>query len=178
MKIAAAFLLLALGASHAPLTADEPPAVRIGTYDNRIVALAYYRSAQHSAEIDERMNAYRQAEAAGNTAKVAELEAWFEQSQALAHRQTFARYPVHDLLLPVADQLPQVLVDQQVVAIVWQCHGQADNVEVVDVSLALAQLYEPNEKTLKIIKRIRRSDPVDLPIVDSHSHGHDHHHHH
>lgn len=151
------------------LFAESAP-VRIGTYDNRVIALAYYRSALYKQVLETKMAAYETALAEGNTAKASSLKTWGEQSQALAHRQTFGRYPVHELLRQVSDQLPLVCKNESVEAIVWQCDGTADTVELVDVSLALAELFDPDAATLKTIENIRKKPPIDLDVIESHTH--------
>ena len=82
------------------------PKLRVGTYDNRAIAVAYAPSRFNPG--GEKMREYRQAAAEGDEARMAELSAWGEAHQRALHRQGFGRVPVDDLLAHVADRLPEV----------------------------------------------------------------------
>jgi len=141
--------------------------IRIGTYDNRGVAIAYARS-QYLPVMDAHA-AYDKAEAAGDTARMNEISGEMEALQRQLHRQGFGRVPVDDLLEPVAHRLPDLAADLELDAIVWICDFAGENVEIVDVTMDLVQLYDPSPETLEICGQIGDHEPVDLDDLD-----HDH----
>ncbi|MGE3164114.1 MAG: hypothetical protein AB7O52_04370 [Planctomycetota bacterium] len=160
------FSVVAMAAVQAP---PEGKRTRVGVYDSRAIAIAYAPSRFNP--VREKTKELEQAKAAGDSRKVKELEAWGEKHQRALHRQGFGRVPVGDLLDPVRDRLPGVAREARVDVICAECDFSAADVELVDVTRALALLYEPSEKTLGYIDEIKQHAPVDLDEIDR---GHDH----
>jgi hypothetical protein len=171
MSRAAMFLsaLLALGACAA--LAAGPPGeaptndgkVRIGTYDGRAIAVAY--AASRFNPVKEKMADYEKAKAAGDRAKMKELEAWGERTQRQLHFQGFGRVPVDDLLAPVKDKVARFARDRKLAAITMSCDFTAGQVELVDVTEDLVKLYDPSEKTLKMTRGARAVKPLPLTEI-------------
>ena len=149
--------------------ADNPQGtkVRIGTYDNRAIAIAFVAS-QFNPTAEKKL-AYDKAKAAGDTAKMKELEAWGSQYQRQLHFQGFGRVPVEDLLEPVKRQLSKIARDRQLAAITMSCAFTGEQVELVDVTDDLVKLYDPSEKTLQTVREIRKLKPIKLAEIDAHS---------
>jgi len=146
------------------MAADEPAVdrtrIRIGTYDNRAIAIAYAASAYNP--VKEKMAAYQKAKDAGNSDEVAKLETWGKDHQRMLHFQGFGHVPVSDLLAPVAQQFAEVAKTHQLSAIVMDCDFAADGVEVVDVTDKLVELFEPSEQTRKQIASMKNVEPLSL----------------
>jgi hypothetical protein len=117
--------------------------IRIGTYDNRAIALAFFASRFNPTA--EKRAAYEKAKAAGDQAKMKELEAWGPRFQRQLHFQTFGRAPVDDLLEPVKDRIAKLARDKQLAAITMNCDFTSEQVELVDVTEDLVKLYDPPE---------------------------------
>lgn len=143
--------------------------VRIGTYDNRAIAVAY--AASRFNPVAEKMKDFKAAEEAGDEQRIAELENWGESHQRQLHRQGFGHVPVDDLLAHVADRLPEVAEQAGVEAIVFDPSWAGPNVELVDVSMQIVMLYEPTEKTLRHARAIMNHEPADLDEIER---NHDH----
>lgn len=171
MKILSTTILLTiLVATRAPIIADEDVTstkIRIGTYDNRAIAIAF--AASPFNPVKAKMEAYEKAKADGDQQQMKELEAWGKKLQRQLHRQGFSTVPVSDLLQHVRGKLPDVAKTMNVVAIVRASDYAAPGVELVDVTDELVELFDPSEKTLKNIQSIRPKAPVDLDEID-----HDH----
>jgi len=165
-------ILAALCGAFTLRSAQEPssaPRLRIGTYDNRAIAVAYANSRFNP--VGEKMAEFEAAKAAGDTERVAALEAWGEKLQRALHRQGFARVPVDDLLSCVAERLPAVAEESGVDAIVFACDWSGPEVERVDVTRALVQLFDPSEQGLRWIDELLEQAPLDLDEIDQ---DHDH----
>ena len=122
---------------------DAPKKVRVGTYDNRAIAVAYAPSKYNP--VAEKMKERKQAEQAGDKERIAELDAWGEKHQREVHRMGFGRVPVDRLLAHVADRIPDVAREAGVDVIAWQCDYAAPGIEVVDVTDELVSLFDPSE---------------------------------
>jgi hypothetical protein len=176
-SIALLSVVLVIGLSVALMAADRPASqassggkVRIGTYDNRAVAVAY--AASRFNPVREKMAEQEAAKKAGDQQKLKELEAWGEQHQRMLHFQGFCRVPVTDLLEPVKKQMTTIVADQRLAAIAMSCDVVAPDVEVVDVTEQLVDLFEPTAKTREMAKKVRAVPPASLLDVADHSSKH------
>ncbi len=160
--IVCAVLIAAIVLPVAATAADD--IVRIGTYDNRAIAIAYARSSYlpHAEKTQE----FDRAEAAGDTVRMQEISDEMEALQRQLHRQGFSRAPVDDLLAHVAFRLPEVAEATGVDAIVWICDYAGEGVEVVDVTMDLVALYSPTEETIEMCRTIGDHEPVSLDELD------------
>ncbi len=138
--------------------------VRIGTYDNRVIAIAYAQAGY--IPVAEKTAEYDRAEAAGDTATMREIDDFMSALQRKLHRQGFGRVPVDDLLEPVALQIPSLAADLGLHAIVWICDYAGEGVEVVDVSEELARLYVSSEDAAELCREVIPVAPVDLDEID------------
>jgi hypothetical protein len=152
-----------VGAGRAADDAPKARKVRIGTYDSRAIAIAYAHSAFNP--VKEKWAAYQKVKAAGDRAKMKELEAWGQRHQRQLHFQGFARVPVDDLLAPVKDKVAKLLRERRLAAITMSCDFTTGEVELVDVTDDLVKLYEPSETTLKRVRAVRGVKPVPLTQV-------------
>jgi hypothetical protein len=143
--------------------------LRVGTYDNRAIAVAFVRW-RLNPMADKRAE-YEKAKRAGETVRAQELEAWGEKQQRKSHRQGFGRVPVDDLLAHVKPGVAEVASQRELDAIAWFCDYTSAEVELVDVTDDLVRLFEPSEETLKTVRELREREPLDLDEIEA---GHDH----
>jgi hypothetical protein len=163
-------LALMSGTAVHPGPRDEEAApLRVGVYDSRAIAVAFAGS--EFLRVGEKMQALKEAKAAGDGDRVKELEAWGEKAQRQLHRQGFGRVPVTDLLGHVKDRLPTVAQEAGVDAITFECNYLAPGVEKVDITLELVMLFDPSERTLRTVEELRQHEPVDLDEIER---NHDH----
>ena len=156
-------LLLAVTPVHTPQgqnDAKPTKKIKIGTYDNRAIAVAY--AASRHNPVKEKMAEYEKAKAAGDRKKMKELEAWGEHHQQLLHFQGFGRVPVNDLLEPVKDKVQELARNQGLAAVTQSCDYAGGEVEIVDVTEELVKLYDPTDKTITMSRNIRTAKLVDL----------------
>jgi hypothetical protein len=158
---------LLVGLAVALMAADRPASqpssggkIRVGTYDNRAVAVAYAASCFNP--VREKMAEQSAAKKAGDQVKLKELEAWGEHHQRMLHVQGFCRVPVTDLLEPVKEKMTKLAADERLAAIVMSCDVAAPNVELVDVTEQLVKLFEPTAKTLEMAKKVRAVPPASI----------------
>jgi hypothetical protein len=155
----------ALGVIAAAPAGDQAQAakVRIGTYDNRAIAVAYAASTFNP--VAQKMKEHAAAKKAGDAAKVAELEKWGESHQRMLHFQGFGRVPVTDLLEHVKDGVAKVATDRGLSAITMSCDQAHADVEVVDVTDDLVELFNPSDRTREMARKMRDAEPVSLLVL-------------
>jgi hypothetical protein len=152
----------------APLPAAGQAKFRIGTYDSRAIAVAY--AASRFNPVGSKMKEMQAAKAAGDQAKVKELEEWGQAFQRQLHRQGFGRVPVDDLLAHVKDRIPEAAARAGVQAVMMQCDWAAAGVEIADVTEALVALYDPSPRTLNIVRELKGKAPLPLDEIEKHQH--------
>ena len=147
------------GAVAAPAT---KPSVRIGVYDSRGVAIAYARSAGFRESMTRLRGDFEQAKSRGDSAQVKTLEQQGQWMQVRLHQRGFSTAGAGDLLAKVADGLPGVAREAGVVLIVskWEMPYVDPAVQIVDVTLPLARLFEPGEETLKMLGELAAQKPI------------------
>jgi hypothetical protein len=167
--IAAALCIAAL---NGVVAAQTPPSaaaqrVRVGVYDSRMVALAYYNSDEHRRLTRDLMAQLKAAKAANDTAKIADLEFRGPALQNLMHYQVFSTASIPNVMEKLAPELPGIAAEARVSVIVskWDVAFHGSGVEYVDVTDALAARFNPNERVRQWIAEGRTKQP--LPLLEA-----------
>ena len=142
--------------------------LRIGTFDSRAIAIAYYNSEAHSDYIKNLKAERDKAKEAGDEERVKELNEEGEASQELAHKQGFSTYPVDNILETIKEKIPDIAKKANVDVIVskWDIVYQRPGVEFIDVTAELVKIINPDEKMLKLLEEIKKQDPVSLEELE------------
>ena len=141
-----------------------PLKVRVGTFDSRAVAIAYARSAMFAPIMKDWKDKYEKAKAEKNEAVIKECEAWGPNYHRLQMLQAFSIASVADILEKVKDQLSKAAQEAGVDILVskWELAYQNPSIEVVDVTLYLVKIFNPDERTLKILEDLSKQPPIPL----------------
>jgi hypothetical protein len=169
---ATAGTLLMTTTAHAANAPAAPPAagaatVRLGVYDSRAVALAWGRSPEFHGLIQKLRDEFALAKAAGDTARMRELDRDGMWAQVRLHQRVYSTAGAGDLLAAVRDQLPALAKEAGVVAIVskWEVPYSDAAVELVDVTKAVANLFAPDVMATKYIEQMAQEPPVPLDRI-------------
>jgi len=141
-----------------------PAKVRVGAFDSRAVAIAYARSAMFAPIMKEWKDKYEKAKAEKNEAVIKECEAWGPNYHRLQMLQAFSIASVADILEKLKDQLPKAAQEAGVDILVskWELAYQNPSLEVVDVTSHLVKIFNPDERTLKILEELSKQPPIPL----------------
>ena len=166
ISLLAGFLLI----SGSFASAEALSKIRVGTYDSRFVALAYYRSDQGSAfmrEFQGKMNAdLDKAKKEKDEKHVKELEAMGPAMQNLMHQQVFGNLSIPNVLKTINDRLPELAKKADVSLIVskWDIRCQSSDIECVDITGQIIELFHPSEEILKMIEGYSKQAKEPVPI--------------
>jgi hypothetical protein len=144
---------------------EAQDALKIGTFDSRAVALAYYRT---PGVLDEMVGGMREAReealAAGDTIKAEELDLKGPSLQHLMHQQVFSTGSICNLFPEFEGKLERIAVETGVLAIVskWELPYSAPDLEIVDVTDEVVALFEVDEQVAAMLVQMREQDPVPL----------------
>jgi len=144
----------------------EPAKFRIGTYDARAVAVAYAHSEINEKQVKQKVQELKDAEAKGDAKRIKELKTWGEAHQWLLHMQGFAGAPVESMLANMKEQLALTAKAAGVRVIARKADFIDDQVEVVDVTDQVVKLFKPSERTLKMIREVRRRPAMDMADLE------------
>ncbi len=144
--------------------------LRVGTFDSRALAMAYYRSPEFIQSMQDLKDEYEKAKAAGDEKRVKELEVKGPAQQELVHKQGFSTWPVDNILEKIKEKIPEIAEQANVDVIVckWDIVFQRSGVKFIDVTDLMVKPFNPDEKTQKIIKDIQKQDPVPLEELKKH----------
>lgn len=144
--------------------------VRVGIYDSRAVAYAWFSSEPVQHKLQEQMAAARAAQQAGDTARFQELATTLRQTQDRIHRQGFSTAPVDDALAAIKDRILGIEKEADVSVLVSKWDAAAlkkyPNAEPVDVTAQLVREFKPTEKQLKVIADLQKQKPLPLEKCD------------
>ena len=163
-------LMLAIAAE--PAKEADQSKLRVGIFDSRAVACAWYRSKAHMKLVREKKAEHKKAEAAGDTKRVAELEKWGEGGQEAAHRQGFGNEPIDNVLERIEKDLPEIAESAGVDILVskWEIAYQGKSAKFVDVTWEMVKLFDPDEATVEMLKELIKMEPIPADQLD---HEHD-----
>ncbi|MHC4429294.1 MAG: hypothetical protein ACYS0D_11945 [Planctomycetota bacterium] len=171
----AGLFVLTLGAQDTPAMRKNP-AVVVGTFDSRAIAVAYVRSDAFDeylrAQKADIMRALERAKAAGDDELFADLEELGPAMQQRMHYQGFGTAPVDAIIARIEDRLPDIAEEAGVDVIVskWALTYRNKDAKLVDVTSLLAAEFDPGEETLKTIRQLMKTEPVPLAQLTDHDH--------
>ena len=140
--------------------------VVVGTFDSRLIAVAYYNTEAHMSYVNDLKAEHAEAEESGDTERARELEAIGEASQELAGKQAFSTWPVDNILETIEGKIPEIAKQANVDLIVskWNIVYQQSGVEFIDVTDVMVKLFNPDEQMLEMLEQIKQQPP--LPLED------------
>ena len=172
--ITAIAVLVMLPAVEAQPTKEKSqgPEVRVGTFDSRALAMAYYRSEAFKDHLKEMHAKHEKAKTEGDEQLVKELADKGPALQDLIHKQGFGTWPVDNLLEKIKAKLPEIAADAGVDVIVskWNIVYQQPEVNFIDVTDLMVIPFAPDQATLTVIEEIRKQDPIPLEDLKRHQH--------
>lgn len=162
------------GVARATESDDKATAsrVRVGTFDSRLVAVAYVRSDVFHSRLEKMAAELKAAKEAGDQKRVKQLEAAGPALQHLIHKQSFGTWPIDDILKTIEGDLPKIAKESDVDVIVskWNITFRKKHTEFIDVTMKMVERFEPTKETQKVLKDLAKKKPVPIEILEKHQH--------
>ena len=152
-----------VSAGHAQESSTTSSA-RIGTFDSRAIATAFYRSAEFQDSFRDLWTELEEAKASGDWWRVKELEAYGPAMQHRMHQQGFSTGSVVEIMEKISDALPEIARGAGVSVIVskWEVTYESSAADLVDLTPQLVALFDPSEQTLMIVESMKTVAPVPM----------------
>jgi hypothetical protein len=152
------------GASVNP--ANAQPKIRVGTYDSRYAALAFYRAdnaKNFMMNLNQELNKARES---GDKNKIKELEAKGPAFQNLMHQQVFGNLSIPNVMATIKDQLPAIAQKAGVTMIVskWEIQYSESGIEQVDLTMQILDLFHIDDATRKMIEEGLSANQQPVPV--------------
>jgi hypothetical protein len=170
LSIGAASFIAALCAADLQAAETNATPARVGIYDARAVAFAWFWSAKHQKQLNELMQNARAAKADGDTNRFEKFAASLREQQDQIHREGFSTAPPAEALAELKERLPEIRQIAGVSEFVskWDevSLKQFKGAEQIDVTDSLVREFKPTEKSLKTISELEKSKPLPLDECD------------
>lgn len=157
-------LVLALSAPGVARSDTPPATTRIGTFDSRAVALAFWRGEEGQKKLNSLHQKYATAKSENDEALIKKLEIEGPGLQVRMHQQVFSTGSVTDIMTRLKPVLPEIAKEAGVSLIVpkSQVAYQDSSVQCIDVTPLLVKQFKPTEEVARIIQEILAREPVPI----------------
>jgi hypothetical protein len=139
---------------------------RVGVYDSRVVAYAWFSSDANLAKLKAEVAVAQAAKTAGDDAKFKQLSTALKAKQDQIHRELFSSAPVDEAMALIKVQIPEIEKAAGVSDLVSKWDARLDNYPAanqVDVTDQLVHAFiTPTEQQTKVIGSIIKSKPLPL----------------
>jgi hypothetical protein len=151
-------LTMALAVVAGGLTLQAQPP-KVGTFNSRAVALAFYNSDHWSGIMKAKVAERNSAKQTGNQERVSELEKWGQAQQDLAHKQVFGSAPIPNVLEHLGAGFPEIAKAAGVGLIVSDVHYADPSVQKIDVTMHILDWLKSNDRVRGMVKDLLEKGP-------------------
>ena len=152
----------------APVQGAESKALagRVGVYDSRVVAYAWFSSDANMAKLRAEVATAQVAKSSGDTAKFKELSTALRAKQDQIHRELFSTVPIDEALGIINARIPEIEKTASVSDLVSKWDARLENypaAQQVDVTDQLVHAFiTPSEQQSKVMESIIKAKPLPL----------------
>ena len=151
--------------------ANAQTKVRIGVFDSRVVAIVFYQS--KFSNVQQTFGALRtkmvEAKEKDDKEAIAKIEREATLRQAMMHQQGFGDGSVNNITETIKDKMAQLAENENLNAIVskWELVFSSADIELVDITVKVADFFELNEEMKENVKEVMQSEPIkDAYLID------------
>jgi hypothetical protein len=139
--------------------------IRIGTFDSRLIALAYYNSKDYDKVIAEFNKTYSEATARKDSVTIKKLLVRGPVMQRMMHDRIFGKGTINDILDNYKDKITAIGKAQNVSMIVskWEVEYKTPGIELVDLTWKILDIFHPTDRVIQMVKIGEK----ELPIKDA-----------
>ena len=149
-------------------TFSQVSKIRIGTYDSRLVALAYYNSRDYDKFIADFNRQYKMAETKKDSATIKKMLVRGPVLQRMMNDRIFGKGSVNLILDDYKVRIEAIGKASNVSLIVskWEIEYKLQGVELVDLTWKIMAIWNPSEQVMKWAKNGEKEQPIKDAIFD------------
>lgn len=142
--------------------------IRVGTYDSRLVALAYYNSKDYDKFIADFNRQYKLAESKKDSTTIKKMLVKGPVLQRMMNDRIFGKGSVNLILDNYKDKIDAVGKANNVNMIVskWEVIYKTPGIEFVDLTWKIMAIWNPSEQVIKWAKNGEKELPIKDAIFD------------
>ena len=142
--------------------------VRVGTFDSRLVALAYYNSKDYDQFIADFNRQYKVAESKKDSITIKKMLIKGPVLQRMMNDRIFGKGSVNLILDNYKDKIDAVGKANNVNMIVskWEVMYKTPGIEYVDLTWKIMAIWNPSEQVIKWAKNGEKELPIKDAIFD------------
>lgn len=134
---------------------------RIGTYKSWVVALAYGRSNEHLKYKSDLYHKAKELEKDENKKEEFDKISYeLEEIQKRLHLQVFGDEPIDEYIVKIERSLPDIAEKHGLELITSKVYYKNDDIEIIDITDDVAELFSPDEKTQKMLDAAKKYKPL------------------
>jgi hypothetical protein len=136
--------------------------IRIGTFDSRLVALAYYSSTDYEKFVADFEKQYSIASAKNDSATMKKYLIKSPLMQRMMHDRIFGKGTINDILDNYKEKVSAIGKANNVVMVVskWEVEYKTPAVEFVDLTWKIMDIFGPVEQVIKWAKDGEKQPPI------------------
>lgn len=142
---------------------------KIGTFDSRAIAVAYYNSKDFRTSMSAVMSEMDSISKNGDKKAVAKIERDKTLRQAMMHEQGFGTGSVSSIVDLVKDKIKAIAEKENLSTVVskWELVYSGGEIELVDITEQLVALFGSDERMKQMTKELQKTEPVkDAYLID------------
>jgi hypothetical protein len=139
--------------------------VRIGTFDSRLIALAYYGSKDYEKVVADFDKSYKDATLKKDSAVIKKLLVKGPVMERLMHDRIYGKGTINDILDNYKEKITAIAKSQNVILAVskWEVQYKTPNVEFIDLTWKIMDIFNPSNQIIQWAKNGEK----ELPIKDA-----------
>lgn len=155
-------MILFMSVSNSADAQKAQKTIKIGTYDSRVIVLAYSRSEGFKTKLSGMEKKSESDMKSSDSDKKDQAAYRMITYQFLLHQQVFCAGSASAVIEIVKDKLPQVAKDAGVSVIVskWELPWNDPSAEVVDLTMEIAKLFNPTPDFENTAKEVASKRPI------------------
>ena len=136
---------------------------KIGIFDSRGVAIAYYQSGYHQQDMNKLLNEYNLAKEQGDTVQAKKLSDRVAFLQMIAHDKGFGKGTVNNILDRFTKELDELAKKENLSCIVskWEVYSGDIDLTFVDITEKVVSIINSNEKVKKFLEDLKKNPPIE-----------------
>ncbi len=142
--------------------------IRVGTFDSRLVALAYYNSKDYDKFISDFNRQYKVAESKKDSVTIKKMLVRGPVLQRMMNDRIFGKGSINLILDNYKDKLDAIGKANNVIMVVskWEVGYKTPGLEFVDLTWKIMAIWNPSEQVIKWAKNGEKELPIKDAIFD------------
>lgn len=136
--------------------------VRIGTFDSRLIALAYYSSKDYDKVIADFEKEYKDANLKHDSSLIKTLLVKGPVMQRMMNDRIYGKGTINDILDNYKERVAAIAKAENVVMAVskWEIQYKIPNVELVDLTWKIMDIFHPGSQIIEWAKEGEKEVPM------------------